>query len=110
MKSRCPACCCCRYRELDELFATGVSVHSCNEFGVQCIHKAAQHGHKKVAKTCLRWGAHINARDGHGQTPLHYAYANHHGLLADYLASKGADEEAVNREGLIPSQLWPGRK
>jgi hypothetical protein len=62
---------------------------------------ACQNGLKNMAKTSLRRGGDINARNTRGNTALHFAYAYGYGDdLGSYLITKGADPQITNGEGL----------
>ncbi|KAG5189103.1 hypothetical protein JKP88DRAFT_243361 [Tribonema minus] len=64
------------------------------------LHVAAQNGNKRIAKLCLRRGANINVQNFNGQTPLHYAFGYGFESLGQYLISKGARDDVLNKDGL----------
>jgi len=88
-----------RYKQVEEYFATGCPVDVVDEHGNQAIHIAAQNGNKRMTKTCLRWGADINAVNNQGQTPLHYVFSYNYTSLGEYLLSKGANDTVRNHFG-----------
>lgn len=88
-----------RHKQVEELFAMGVSPDTIDEHGNTVLHVAAQNGNKKLIKATLRWGANINAQNTQGQTPLHYLFAYKYEELAAYLISKGADDSIQNEHG-----------
>ena len=61
---------------------------------------ACQNGHKTIAKVTLRRGSNINFQNKRGNTPLHFCYQYGFLPLAEYLQSKGADPELLNKRGL----------
>jgi len=63
------------YRQVEELFATGLPVNVKDQHGNQCIHIAAQNGSKRMVKVCLRWGADINAQNVSARAPAKRAVA-----------------------------------
>jgi ankyrin repeat protein len=85
---------------VEELFASGISVHTTDKHGNTCLHIACQNGNKRMVKVCLRWGANINATNKQGQTPLHYCMAYNYQEVSIYLISKGGDDSILNHFGM----------
>ena len=63
---------------------------------------AVKHGELIQAQHLLTWGARVNARNPHGETPLMFAAGLGHVELAQALIDKGADVNAQNGDGQIP--------
>jgi len=61
---------------------------------------AAQNGHKRLVKMCLKYGADPNLSNHQGNTALHFATAYGYTTLSKYLISKGADDTLMNMKGL----------
>jgi uncharacterized protein len=53
-------------------------------------------------------GLDVNARDHEGNTALHHAAARGDNEMILYLVSKGADVQAVNREGQTTADMANG--
>lgn len=82
-----------RCEEIDKLLDQGLPVDIRDEFGNTLLIIACQNGNKRVAKTVLRRGANINARNYKGNTPLHYCYQYGYGeTLGQYIMSKVIDQ------------------
>jgi len=98
-----------RYRQVEDLFSSGMPVNTADEHGNTCLHIACQNGNKHMVKVCLRWGADINAQNAQGQTPLHFVFAYNYDQVGAYLISKGAKDTVLNffgyscYDGLRPS-------
>eukprot|EP01038_Epipyxis_sp_PR26KG_P008569 gene8569-11579_t len=91
-----------RCEEIEKSLNKGIPVDVRDSFGSTLLIVACQNGNKRVAKTVLRRGANINARNLKGNTPLHYCY--HYGYgdsLGQYLMEKGADPDIRNYAGKI---------
>ncbi len=52
-------------------------------------------------------GAAVDARDGDGQTPLHYAALCERRAAAEALLGAGADARATATDGQTPAQMAP---
>jgi len=80
--------------------------------GVTPLHEAAFAGHKDVTELLLTHGAHVNARDNAGDTPLYWAAENAFPPeaenkanikdVAELLLAKGADVNAKDKAGATP--------
>ena len=66
------------------------------------IHDAAESGNTEAVKQHLAAGTYVNAKDGDGWTPLHWAASKVHNKIAKLLIEEGADVNAVNKDGLAP--------
>ena len=82
---------------LDEI---GLSVNCRDEHGNTLLIIAAQRASKRMVKFLLRRNANMNAQNFVGCTALHYLYGYGHDRLAEYLLSKGASDEVINKAGL----------
>ena len=82
---------------LDEI---GLSVNCRDEHGNTLLIIAAQRASKRMVKFLLRRNANMNAQNFVGCTALHYLYGYGHERLAEYLLSKGASDEVINKAGL----------
>lgn len=82
---------------LDEI---GLSVNCRDEHGNTLLIIASQRGSKRMVKFLLRRNANMNAQNFVGCTALHYLYEYGHDRLAEYLLSKGASDEIINKAGL----------
>ena len=71
-----------------------------DDMGNTLLHIAAQNGHKRLVKFCLRRGASLKAQTLSGQTPLHFAFGFGHQMLGEYLITKGANDSISNSDGL----------
>jgi uncharacterized protein len=63
---------------------------------------AIQNNDRTTALALIRDGADVNAAQGDGTTPLHWAVYRLDGDLVDMLLERGADPNAVNRYGATP--------
>ena len=82
---------------LDEI---GLSVNCRDEHGNTLLIIAAQRASKRMVKFLLRRNANMNAQNFVGCTALHYLYGYGHDRLAEYLLSKGASDDVINKAGL----------
>ncbi|KAK3303773.1 ankyrin repeat-containing domain protein [Chaetomium strumarium] len=64
---------------------------------VSALHLA--HASVACTKVLLRYGAAVDARDGYGRTPLHWAAESGHTDVARLLVEAGADVSAVLKHG-----------
>ena len=67
------------------------------------IHDSAGKGDLAKAKTLIAKDPKlVNAKDGNGATPLHFAVAGGHKAVAEFLLSKKADVNAKKKDGVTP--------
>jgi pectate lyase len=66
---------------------------------IATIHLAAHMGDLAKTEAFIQGGANVNAWDGHGYKPLHYAAQNSRKQAIELLLAKGADVNAKNWEG-----------
>lgn len=85
-----------RYVELESLFLNGIDPDSKDSFGNTILIIAAQNGNKRIAKMALRYGAQINMFNIMGNTALHFCNEYNYIDLAEYLISKGANQNIKN--------------
>ena len=86
----------------------GVSREDLNEtdrLGRDAVWWAAARGELEHLRRLLARGAHVDAADLDGETPLHCAARWGHTEIADLLLSKGADPNAQTRYGTTPLHL-----
>jgi len=55
--------------------------------------------HRRTAEMLINKGADVNAKDSHGDTPLHYAAQTGWKFLAGLLIATGADVSAKGKDG-----------
>jgi ankyrin repeat protein len=56
----------------------------------------------QLAQLLISYGGEVNAKDNHGETPLHFACLAGNVAIAKLLISKGADLNAADSEGSTP--------
>ena len=80
------------------------NIHARNKYGRTCLHLACAYGHVILADYLIQhYGFNIEEQDNDGNTPLHRAAANGVNTeIIKYLLSKGANKEALNKEGKKP--------
>ena len=66
------------------------------------IHMAARRGHVLLAKTLLKAGANIEARDTKGETPLRRAVNCQQDPMVDFLLTEGANPFSRDKTGRTP--------
>lgn len=85
------------------------SVEYKNCLGEPVIFSAAQNGDLDALHLLIKFGANINSRGEHGNTPLHQAIEACQFEAARYLLSNGADPSIKNNEGKLPKNCcWEG--
>ena len=89
-----------RYVELEDLFLKGVDPDSRDNYGNTILIVACQNGNKRIAKLSLRYGSKINLFNIMGNTALHFCYEYKYFDLAEYLISKGANQNIKNIRNL----------
>ena len=80
------------------------------EYGMTCLMAAAYNGHLAICRLLLDKGAQLEARNGNGNTPLHYAADHGHVEIVRLLCDRGADVEARSNGGWRPlhDAAWNG--
>jgi len=77
-----------------------------NEYHRTPLHLAVQHGHSTLVALLVAHGAQIEARDNHGNTPLHVAAFSHRQgstpEIVRQLLDLGADVNALSTHGKTP--------
>ena len=82
--------------------ARSVELDARDDHGNTPLIVAAQNNHPKLVRALARAGADLSASNRRKNTALHYAFAYGFDEVADFLIAKGADDEALNDEGLTP--------
>jgi ankyrin repeat protein len=93
--------------EARRLLAEGCNPNAQDKRGWTPLHFAAQGYAIEFAELILAAGAAVDARDGHGNTPLSTAVFNSrgHGEMIALLRRHGADPHAQNNHGVSPVSL-----
>jgi len=86
--------------QMEDALEENISVNIADKYGNSLYILACQQGSKKMVKLLLRRGAHMDQQNLAGNTGLHYCFAYSHKVLADYLISKGANDQILNMDGL----------
>jgi endonuclease YncB( thermonuclease family) len=81
-----------------------------NELGQTPLHITGRSGNKELMEFFLSKGADVNAKDGKGWTPLHWAcfkeyYSSYYKESIEFLISKGADVNAKDELGKTPLHI-----
>eukprot|EP00607_Mallomonas_marina_P006606 CAMPEP_0182434360 /NCGR_PEP_ID=MMETSP1167-20130531/69360_1 /TAXON_ID=2988 /ORGANISM="Mallomonas Sp, Strain CCMP3275" /LENGTH=520 /DNA_ID=CAMNT_0024624159 /DNA_START=404 /DNA_END=1966 /DNA_ORIENTATION=- len=94
----------CRHKKIQHLShaleKAAINVNMVDSHGNTLLIIACQNGHMNVCQLLIDHGADLKLANAKGNTVLHYCFAFNFKLLGDYLISRGADEFAVNNEGL----------
>ncbi|XP_008692083.1 protein phosphatase 1 regulatory subunit 27 [Ursus maritimus] len=85
--------------------ARKVALDTIHPSGLAALHEAVLSGNLECVKLLVKYGADIHQRDETGWTPLHIACSDGYPDIARYLISLGADREAANDDGDLPSDL-----
>uniref|UniRef100_A0A8D2EZT1 Protein phosphatase 1 regulatory subunit 27 n=1 Tax=Theropithecus gelada TaxID=9565 RepID=A0A8D2EZT1_THEGE len=85
--------------------AQKVSLATIHPSGLAALHEAVLSGNLECVKLLVKYGADIHQRDEAGWTPLHIACSDGYPDIARYLISLGADRDAANDDGDLPSDL-----
>ena len=83
------------------LLKRGANPNICNRSGVTPLHLLAEKGRVDIMAVLLDNGADIEAKDGHGYTPLFYTF-EYYPQATKFLIERGADIEARNSNGETP--------
>ena len=79
------------------------------EYGMTCLHAAADNGHLAICRLLIDKGAQVEAKNSHGWTPLHHAAYRGHIEIVRLLCDRGADVEACSYDGWRPlhrAAIW----
>ncbi|XP_032946892.1 protein phosphatase 1 regulatory subunit 27 [Rhinolophus ferrumequinum] len=85
--------------------ARKVALDTIHPSGLAALHEAVLSGNLECVKLLVKYGADIHQRDETGWTPLHIACSDGYPDIARYLISLGADRDAANDDGDLPSDL-----
>ena len=69
------------------------------------LRQAVLGGNADVVKVFVQHGADVNARDGLGEMPLHWAALRDDHSLVEWLLAQGADPTLRNAVGMTPSEI-----
>ena len=83
------------------LLEMGANPNICNRGGISPLHLLAEKGRVDIMAVLLDNGADIEAKDGHGCTPLFYTF-EYYPQATKFLIERGADIEARNSNGETP--------
>ncbi len=88
------------HREIAKfLIANGANIKNCKYF----LHRVLVRGWYDVAKLTIDEGIDVNAKDAHGNTPLHFANNVRDNIeFTEFLIARGADVNAKNKDGITP--------
>ncbi|GMF15140.1 unnamed protein product [Phytophthora lilii] len=73
--------------------------------GMSALALAAKSGRTNVVEGLLDYGAQVDVRTLHGETPLHFAAASASQRVCQLLIEKGGDVDARTSEGLTPLMI-----
>jgi hypothetical protein len=86
--------------ELSHAAQSGTDLNVQDPHGNTPLIVACQQGHLNVCKILERFGADLSKKNFKGNTALHYSMAYKFTDIANFLLENGADEFAINNEGL----------
>mmetsp|Transcript_16577 Transcript_16577/g.24937 ORF Transcript_16577/g.24937 Transcript_16577/m.24937 type:complete len:602 (+) Transcript_16577:124-1929(+) len=86
--------------EIEQALANGFDVDMADANGNTPLIVACQNGHISVCKMLVERGARVSGCNKKGNTALHYCFAYGFAEIGEYLISCGANEYAVNSDGL----------
>lgn len=94
----------CRHKKLPEIHHAlrlpHVDINTRDSFGNTPLLVACQNGHVSVCQALVESGASVTVCNNKGNTVLHYCFAYGFRDMGNYLIENGANEYAVNSEGL----------
>ncbi|XP_023313913.1 tankyrase-1-like [Trichogramma pretiosum] len=103
---------CGRVQVIELLLKSGADPKLANEAGLTPLHVISKTGYNIESANMLfkisdekHTPIDINARDGSGWTPLHYALEREDRLTAEYLVKSGADLNIADDAGLTPLHI-----
>jgi len=89
------------YQKLKRLLDTGVSVDMLSVNDRKALHEVAKTGPWDVTSLLIgKGGTSINYQDGKGMTALHYAVQESLPKVVEFLLSKGADMNILNKDSI----------
>eukprot|EP00929_Paragymnodinium_shiwhaense_P120219 TRINITY_DN92127_c0_g1_i1.p1 TRINITY_DN92127_c0_g1~~TRINITY_DN92127_c0_g1_i1.p1 ORF type:complete len:343 (+),score=36.94 TRINITY_DN92127_c0_g1_i1:64-1092(+) len=93
-----------KHKEVEAALTAGFSASSTDMHGNTLFHVACQNGHKRVAKTAIRYGGDMDAQNSRGNTGIHFLYAFGYAELAEYFIAKGASSTIRNEARKLPCE------
>ncbi len=89
------------------LLHRGMDANARGRHGESPLHEAPS---RRMAELLLKNGAHVEAKDDAGRTPLHRAITGGHEDVAELLVANGADVNAKDSDGSAPLHLTMRRR
>lgn len=93
-----------KHKEVEASLEAGFSPTTTDSFGNTLFHVACQNGNKRVAKLAIKHGGDMDAKNGKGNTGLHFLYAYGYPEIGEYFVEKGASADVVNEAGKLPRE------
>ena len=93
----------CRHNKIAELshaMYKGVDVNLRDEYGNTMLMVACQNGNYAITRLLVEYKTDLNAKNSKGNTALHFCFAYSFHDIGNFLISNGADEYALNNDGL----------
>ncbi|XP_047137354.1 delta-latroinsectotoxin-Lt1a [Hydra vulgaris] len=81
---------------IEQILILGAKPQIVDKLNISPLHLAASADNVDVAKTFIKYGANINAKDIYGSTVLHYAAYSQSFNIIEYLIEAGALENELN--------------
>ena len=86
----------------------GVKGHELDFYELSVLHEACRDGRLDLVEALLSGDCSINATDGRGYTPLHYAVESRYFELVSTLVSHGSDINAIAHDDEYSDRIWTG--